>query len=93
MGYAVLISIDFDDLTSPFTPYLCFHCKDISNTRGSVSSVVQTPRISSKILCYASYFQPSSRCFNFPMKHCLSCLYYIRFGIAFTKEIDRFCLC
>ena len=29
---------------------------------------------------YASYFQPSSRCFNFPMKHCLSCLIYITYA-------------
>ena len=35
---------------------------------------IQTPRISSKILCCTSYFQLSSRCLHIPTKHCLSCL-------------------
>ena len=46
----------------------------LANTRGSVSSVIQTPRISSKILRCASYFQLNSRCLDLPVKHCLSCL-------------------
>ena len=54
----------------------CFDWEDISNTRDSVSSAIQTPRISSKILRSASYFQLSSRCLDIPMKHCLSCLIY-----------------
>ncbi len=42
-------------------------------------SKYQIPRISSKILRCTSYFQLSSRCFDMPMKHCLSCLiYYIK---------------
>ena len=44
-GYPVLIRIDFDDFTSPFTPQF-FDRQDISNTRDSVSSAIQTPRIS-----------------------------------------------
>ena len=76
-GYPVLISIDFDDFTSPCTPFsFCFDWEAISNTRDSVSSDIQTPRISSKILRCASYFQLSSRCLDIPMKHCLSCLIY-----------------
>ena len=54
----------------------CFHWKDTSNTRDSVSSAIQSPRIRSKILRCASYFQLSSRCLDIPMKHCLSCLIY-----------------
>ena len=42
-----------------------------SNTRDSVSSHFQTPRISSKILRCASYFQLSSLCLDIPMKHSL----------------------
>ena len=61
-GNLVLISIDFDGFTSPFTP------------RDSVSSAIQTPRISWKIIRCASYFQLSSPCLDMPMKHCLSCL-------------------
>ena len=47
--------------------------------RDSVSSAIQTPWISSKILCYALYFQLSSWCLDIPMKHCHLCLiYYIK---------------
>ena len=52
----------------------CFDWEVISNTRDSVSLIIQTPRISSKILRCASYFQLSSRCLDIPMKHCRSCL-------------------
>ena len=45
----------------------------------SVSSVIQTPRISSKILRCASYFKLPSLCLDNPMKHCLSCLIYYFF--------------
>ena len=38
----------------------CFDWEDISNTRESVSSAIQTPRILSKILRCASYLQLSS---------------------------------
>ena len=62
---------DFDDLL-----IFCFDWKDISNTRDSVSSAIQTPQISSKILRCASYFQLFSRCLDIPMEHCLSCLIY-----------------
>ena len=54
----------------------CFDWEDISNTSDSVSSAIQTPRISSKILLCASYFQRYSRCLDIPMKHCRSCLIY-----------------
>ena len=58
----------------------CFDWEDISNTRDSVSLAIQTPRIWSKILRWASYFQLSSRCLDIPMKHCFSCLiYYLKF--------------
>ena len=40
-----------------------FVWEEISNIRHSVSSPDETPRSSSKILRYASYFQLSSRCF------------------------------
>ena len=40
-----------------------FVWEEISNIRHSVSSPDETPRSSSKILCCASYFQLSSRCF------------------------------
>ena len=57
----------------------CFDWEDISNTRDNVSSAIKTPRISSKILSCESYFLLSSRCFDMPLKHCLSCLiYYIQ---------------
>ena len=50
-----------------------------SNMRDGVSSAIQTPRISSKMLRCATCFQLSSRCLAIPMKHCLSCLiYYIK---------------
>ena len=57
---------------------LCFDWEDISNTRDSVSSAIQTPRISSNILRYASYFQLYSRCLDIPTKHCLSCLIFLQ---------------
>ena len=68
-GYRVLISIDFDDFTSLFTPQFLF---DIWNNRESVSLAIQTTRLSSKMLRCASYFQLSSRCLDIPnrMKHC-----------------------
>ena len=40
-----------------------FVWEEISNIRHSISSPDETPRSSSKILRYASYFQLSSRCF------------------------------
>ena len=46
------------------------------NTRDSVSSAIQKPPISSKILRCPSCFQLSSRCLDIAMKHCLSCLIY-----------------
>ena len=72
------LSIDFDDFISISVCSLvfCFDWEDISNTRNSASLAIQTPRISSKILCYALYFQFSTRCLDIPMKHCLSCLIY-----------------
>ena len=54
----------------------CFDQEHTSNTRDSVSSAIQTPRISAKILRFALYFQLSSRCLDIPMKHSLSCLIY-----------------
>ena len=75
-GYLVLIRIDFDHFISLFTLSFCFDWKDISNTRDSVSSSIQTPRIFFKILCCMLYFQLSSRCLDILMKYCLSCLIY-----------------
>ena len=49
-----------------------FIWEDISNTGDSVSSAIQTPQISSKILRWALYFQLSSQCLDIPMKHSLS---------------------
>ena len=41
-----------------------------------------SPRISSKILRCASYFQLSLRCLDIPMKHCFSCLiYYFKYSV------------
>ena len=45
----------------------CFDWEYISNTQDSVSSAIQTPQISSKILHCESYFQLSSRCLDIPM--------------------------
>ena len=69
----------------------CFDWKDISSTRDSVSSAVQTPRISSKIPRCPSYFQLSSRCLDIPLKHCLSCLiYYLKFKSKRTLPIHKY---
>ena len=73
-GYPVLFSIEFNAFTSPFTTQFGLYGKDISDSRESVSSVIQTPRISSKILRCSSYFQLSSRCLDTSMKHFLLCL-------------------
>lgn len=72
-----LITIDFYDFISPFTPTLrsCFAWEDIWNTSNSVSSAIQTPRISSKILRCSSYFQLSSLCLDIPIKYCCSCFF------------------
>ena len=43
----------------------------------TVSSAIQTPRISLKILRCASYFQLYSRCLDTPMKHSLSLVFDI----------------
>ena len=61
----------------------------ISNTRDSVSSAIQTPRNSSKILRCASYFQLSSRCLDIPMKHCLSCLIYYLYYLCLPRKLHR----
>ena len=54
---------------------ICVDCEDISNTRESVSSAIQTP-------CFASNFQLYSRCLDIPKKHRLSCLiYYLKFAM------------
>jgi len=64
----------------------CFDWEDISNTWDSVSSSIQTPRISSKILLCASYFQLSFRCLDILMKHCPSCLkYYFKIELLVTE--------
>ena len=63
-------------LVLPLLLSFCFDWVDISNTRNSVSSAIQTPWISSKILCCAAYFQLSSWCLDILMKHCLSWLIY-----------------
>ena len=64
----------------------------MSNTRDSVSSAIQTPRVSSKILRCASYFQLSSRCLDIPMKRCLSCLiYYLKDVIRHQGLISDSC--
>ena len=58
----------------------------MSRTRDSVSSAIQTPRISSKKLRCASYFQFCSRCLDIPMKNCRSCLiYYIVIGYSLVS--------
>ena len=64
----------------------CFDWEDVSNTADSVSSAILTPRISSKILRGASYFQLSSWCLDIPMYHCLECLYRLRF-VSFNLEL------
>ena len=64
----------------------------MSNTRDSVSWDIQTARISPlKTLRCAWYFQLSSRCFDIPMKHCLSCLiYYIKpYQVRSTTHVIR----
>ena len=48
---------------------VCFDSDDISKHHA-----IQTRRISSKMLRCASFFQLSSRCWDVPMKHCLSYL-------------------
>ena len=53
----------------------------IHNTRDNVSPVIQTPRISSKIL---RYFQLSSLCLDIPMEHCRSCLIYCLVNLTLT---------
>ena len=75
-GYPVLISIDFDEFRSPFIAQFLFRLKRYINTRVSVSSIFQTPRIWFKIIRCASYFQLSSQCLDILVKHCLSCLIY-----------------
>ena len=50
----------------------CFYLEDISNTRDSVSSVIQTPRMSPYTLGRALYFQLLFRCMDILMKHCFS---------------------
>ena len=73
-GYLILINFFWDD---------------ISNTQDSVSSHFQSPRISSKILHCALYFQLSSRCLDIPMKHCLSCLIYYLYNAVIPQSLDR----
>ena len=52
----------------------CFAWEDLSNTGECFSSVIQTPRMSSKItwIHCASYFQLSFRYLDISMKHSLS---------------------
>ena len=56
--YPVLISIDFDDFILRLLLSFCFDLEDISNTRDSVSSAIQTPRISSKYSAARGIFNP-----------------------------------
>ena len=64
----------------------------MSVTRDSVSSAIQTPQISSKILRCVSYFQLFSRCLDIPMKHCLSCLIYYMKKKSNVKTIENACI-
>ena len=67
-----------------------FVWEEISNIRHSVSSPDETPRSSSKILRYASYFQLSS----LVMKHCISCLiYYMNASVDWYWEPKTRLLC
>ena len=45
-----------------FCPWFSFDWVNISNSQDGVSPYFKTPWISSKIPCYASYFQLCSRC-------------------------------
>ena len=89
--YPVSISIDFVILLLRLLPSFCFDWEDISSTRDSVSSAIQTPQISSKILQCASYFQLSSRCLNILMKHCLLCLIYYFTDTLNTNTSSTLC--
>ena len=58
----------------------------------SVSSVIQTPRISSKILRRTSYFQLSSWGLDIPMKHCPSCfIYYVKTSSSTLQAVVHTC--
>ena len=71
-----IISIDFDNFPSPFTPYFLFrvrrYCK---HSRQCFLGYPNTSNFVKNLRC-ASYFQLSSRCLDIPMKHCRSCLTY-----------------
>ena len=72
-GYPVLISIDFDDFTSPFTLSVAF----VSIEKIQVYQTMETVfhRLSKhlafcqKILCSVTYFHLSSQCLDIPFKH------------------------
>ena len=81
----------------------CFdwEVQDMSNIQDSVSSAIQTPRISLKILHCASYFQLSSQLLDIPRKHCLSwyvtwtweeifCIYWQSCIILLYRHTDNF---
>ncbi len=64
----------------------------MSNTRDSVSSAIQTPRVSSKILHCPSYSQISSPYLDIPTKHRLPLVFDIlheifKFTAPFLMEI------
>ena len=67
-GYLVLISIGFDDFSSPFTAQFLFCLRRYINTRVSVSSVYnfQTPRISFKINPLRFIFPTLFSVFGYP---------------------------
>ena len=62
----VSISVDFDDFYFSVFSLVFVSIEKMSQTleKVGISSVIQTPRISSKILRCESYFQLSSLCFS-----------------------------
>ena len=74
-----------------FAAILITFCVNITSCGDHYILRRNTPRISSKILRCASYFQLSSQCLDIPMKHRLSCLtYYIKTRENSVVRITKF---
>ena len=68
----------------------CFDWGDISNTRDSVSSAIQTPRMSSKMLRCAAYFQLSSRYLDMSRWNTVSRVWCITWELL--RHEDKACM-
>ena len=90
-GYLVLISVDFEDITSPFTPQFLFRLRRYNKHLSQCFTGYLSILNFTKNTPLHVIFQLTSRCLDIPMKHRFLCLiYYIKMYLV--KVLVFFCL-